>query len=84
LVSLNLLVLAKILIFLTLYLVADQRARAEPKATANRCSGRGMSNRSANETARSRASERADAGTFFTSCQWATGATRGKQNPSQQ
>jgi hypothetical protein len=80
LISLDLILLPVILIFLTLELIANQRARAKPQTATNRSSRSGMADGAANYAAHRGAPEGADACAFFPRRQWPAGAAGADQN----
>ena len=65
LVPIDLLILLRRLVITALQLVTDQRAGAESQSRADDSARAWMTHCRADDTARRRASERADAGTFF-------------------
>jgi hypothetical protein len=61
----NLLLLAIVCILLSLQLIADQRAGAQPKTTADRCTGTRMAHGRADQSTGCCAAKSTDAGAFF-------------------
>jgi hypothetical protein len=80
LISFDLILLPVILIFLTLELIANERARTESQTAANRSSRSGMADGTADDAAHRGASEGADACAFFPRRQWPACAAGADQN----